>query len=301
MAKPGAKSTRGASKAAPRRAASRPDKVTAFLVGLATDPAKLGRFIQSPDAELDAAGLDPTDRAILRGGDPGAIHARIGGQPAAPRPDQPIILVVSMDDGEQEGGPRPRVAQADWPPMVMPATPAMFMTAAAMAPMMMMMMMPYPSPMMPYPSPMMMSPVMAPMMMQPMMQPIMAGPMASAAAPQAVHPHAMGAAAPLSPPMVFAQTMMSTATPPPMVSPFQMMSPMMMTPLPMMAPMMTTPFPPTMMSPFQMMSPMMMSPVMMTPLQMMSPMMMTPFQMTAPMMVPGPAAQAAPEPPPEAA
>lgn len=40
----------GKKRAGTAKGAGQPDKVTAFLVGLATDPARLGRYIQSPDA-----------------------------------------------------------------------------------------------------------------------------------------------------------------------------------------------------------------------------------------------------------
>ena len=219
------------------------DKVTAFLVGLATDPAKLGRFIQSADAELDAAGIDAADRAILKSGNAAAIHARIGGQPAPPRPDPMFMLVSMSDDGE--GGTRPSVAQnlpmvfaqqmppmifahqPMWPPMIfaqqmMPpmifahqTTPMLFMMNASASPSTPMLFMMNASP----------SPAMSAM---------------------AAHPHAL-------------------ATPSPMTSPFlpMTMSPMMMSPS----------------MPQMMMSPMMMSPVM--PSMMMAPM-MSPMPATAP-------------------
>jgi len=223
-----------------KQRADQPDKVTAFLVGLATDPAKLGRFIQSPDAELEAAGIDEADRAILKSGNAAAIHARIGGQPAAPRPDPMFMLVSMSDDGE--GGTRPSVAQAlpmvfaqqmmppmifaqqpMWPPMIfaqqmMPpmifaghqTTPMLFMMNASASPT----------------TPML-------FMMNASQSPTL--PMA----PPAAHPHALGAAAPsmalMSPPMMWPFPM----SPYPMMLSMMMpttMPQMMMSPMPATAP-----------------------------------------------------------------
>ena len=58
-----------------------------FLVGLATDHAKLGEFIRDADAAMKGAGLAPEDEAALKSGNPMAIHARLTGQEAASRAD----------------------------------------------------------------------------------------------------------------------------------------------------------------------------------------------------------------------
>ena len=74
-----------------------PDEFRRFLVGLATDPAQLGRFIKDPLGTMAEAGLSPQDQATLQSADPGAIHARLTG---APTPGTPVtVLVVNVGEG----------------------------------------------------------------------------------------------------------------------------------------------------------------------------------------------------------
>ncbi|HEV2815819.1 MAG TPA: hypothetical protein VGW40_01150 [Allosphingosinicella sp.] len=265
------------------------DKVTAFLVGLATDPAKLGRFIQSPDSELEAAGIDQADRAILKSGNPAAIHARIGGQPAPPRPDPMFMLVSMSDDGQ--GGSRPSVAQnilpmifaaqqPVWPPMIFAAQSApMMLPFSSPSAWPMPMMPPFPWPMMsPFPSPMPMMPPGQPMFPNATMFPPMMTMNHPHSTPSMVHPMMAHAALAASPPMM-------SPFPSPTMSPI--MSPAMPHMMPMMmSPVMQSPFPMMMPSPFPTM-PSMMMPSMMMPSMLMPPspfpQMPSPFPMDAPM------------------
>jgi hypothetical protein len=76
-----------------------PDDFHKFLVGLATDPAKLGTFIKDPDSSMKSAGLSDADQAVLKSGHPAAIHARLAGQTTAPPTvvtPQMIFLIVDM-------------------------------------------------------------------------------------------------------------------------------------------------------------------------------------------------------------
>ncbi len=54
------------------------DRLTSFLVSLATDPDRMQRFAQNAEAELDAAGLDATERAAVLSRDTMAIRRALG-------------------------------------------------------------------------------------------------------------------------------------------------------------------------------------------------------------------------------
>ena len=76
-----------------------------FLVGLATDHAKLGQFIRDPKTAMSDAGLSPEDETALKSGDPMAIHARLTGQElgvTAPT----TVLIVDLISG---GGGKPDI------------------------------------------------------------------------------------------------------------------------------------------------------------------------------------------------
>jgi len=117
-----------------RKAADGPDELRAFLVELATDPASLGRYVRDPDGTLAEANLSEEDRAIVRSGHAGAIHARLAGQSAAAT----ALLVVDIKpgDGDEEqphlrapvGVPyAPPLVLSDWPvyPPPPPVLPVM--------------------------------------------------------------------------------------------------------------------------------------------------------------------------------
>jgi hypothetical protein len=88
----------GSEESPPER--SHPDNFRSFLVGLATDPARLGNFVRDAEASMTEAGLSEGDRAILRSADPAAIHGRLTGVQAA-GPAQPVtLLVVTVGEGE---------------------------------------------------------------------------------------------------------------------------------------------------------------------------------------------------------
>ena len=81
--------------AGPGGAAS--DNFRTFLVGLATDPGLLGRFIKDPSAVMDEAELGASDQAVLQSANPVAINARLSG---APQPGTPVtVLVVTVGQG----------------------------------------------------------------------------------------------------------------------------------------------------------------------------------------------------------
>src|ERR1051326_2202869 len=74
-----------------------PDTFRTFLVGLATDPGLLGRFIKDPSTVMGEAGLSANDQAVLHSANPAAIHARLSG---APQPGAPVtVLVVTVGEG----------------------------------------------------------------------------------------------------------------------------------------------------------------------------------------------------------
>jgi hypothetical protein len=83
-----------------------PDEFHKFLVGLATDPAKLGAFIKDPDAAMSAAGLSEADQAVLKSGHPWMIHGRLAGQQAqAPiNVVTPPITILVVDMAAAEAG-----------------------------------------------------------------------------------------------------------------------------------------------------------------------------------------------------
>ena len=80
------------------------DSFRSFLVGLATDPAKLGQFMKDPDGSMSDAGLAEEDKAIVLSGNLGAINARIRGQ-AAPKPAPLLVVDMAGEDEAGEAGP----------------------------------------------------------------------------------------------------------------------------------------------------------------------------------------------------
>jgi hypothetical protein len=98
------------------------DGFRAFLVGLATDPAKLGAFIKDPGTEMEAAGISSADQSILKSGNPDAIHSRLG-RPASSTPRPPVtVLVVDMvsaSGDKSDAAAEPFVRTVDAIPLVM--------------------------------------------------------------------------------------------------------------------------------------------------------------------------------------
>src|SRR5215217_5287157 len=84
-----------------------------FLVGLATDHAKLGQFIRDPKTAMSEAKLAPEDEAALKSGDPMAIHARLTGQSVDVTAPTTVLIVdlISMG-GEKSDTPMVRVLAA---------------------------------------------------------------------------------------------------------------------------------------------------------------------------------------------
>ena len=77
------------------------DALRTFLVSLATDAAKLGKFVKDPDTAMEEAGLNPTDQATLKSGNSAAIYARLAGV-SGTSGTAPLVLVV--DVVRSEGG-----------------------------------------------------------------------------------------------------------------------------------------------------------------------------------------------------
>jgi hypothetical protein len=101
------------------------DSFRSFLVGLATDPAKLGQFMKDPDGSMSDAGLAEEDKAIILSGDLGAINARIRGQ-AAPRPAPLLVVDMAAEDESGQATPTIRalpVASLQIYPQVVPVRP----------------------------------------------------------------------------------------------------------------------------------------------------------------------------------
>jgi hypothetical protein len=65
-------------KPASKRASSRKKEVLSkFIVGLATDPAKMERLKADPEGVMNKAGLNAKEKAIIRSGNPEVILANI--------------------------------------------------------------------------------------------------------------------------------------------------------------------------------------------------------------------------------
>ena len=115
-----------------------PDGFRSFMVELATDPARLGAYIRDPDATMATAGIDPVDQAILKGGQPWVIHARLMGQRFSfdPPPTPAAVLVVDMvrppDAPEGAGADQPTVRGAG--PAAGPGSSSMFPNAPVQFP-----------------------------------------------------------------------------------------------------------------------------------------------------------------------
>jgi hypothetical protein len=138
MASSGSKGAGQSGSGAKQAASSDTDGLKSFLVGLATDPARLGAFIKDPDAELEAAGVDEANRAILKSGNPAAIYGLISGQQSA---QQPPIIVLIIDAAEGDGDAaqlnvRGQAGAQAMYPMIMPP-PMVWQSAQQMFPMIM--------------------------------------------------------------------------------------------------------------------------------------------------------------------
>ena len=96
--------------------ANQQDRLRSFLVGLATDPARLGAFIQNPESEMETAGIEEPDRDILRSGNAAAIHGRITGQSAQ---SQPPMIILIIDAEQAKAGDAPALSvRSNFPPMI---------------------------------------------------------------------------------------------------------------------------------------------------------------------------------------
>ena len=106
------------------------DRFRAFLVGLATDPAKLGSFIRDPDATMEAAGISSADQSILKSGNPSVIHSRLGRPVSMPQPPVTVLIVdmISASGDSSDAAAEPFVRTATIPPQaaspVMPQGPS---------------------------------------------------------------------------------------------------------------------------------------------------------------------------------
>ena len=77
------------------------DNLKSFLVGLATDPARLGAFIRDPDSELTTAGIGDAEGAVLKSGNAAAIYGLLSGASAAPM--IPPVTILVIDSQQKEG------------------------------------------------------------------------------------------------------------------------------------------------------------------------------------------------------
>ena len=60
-----------------------------FLAAVATDPQKLKRYLEDPEALFEVQGLTEADKAILSSRDAAAVTAALGSEAPAPRPSPP--------------------------------------------------------------------------------------------------------------------------------------------------------------------------------------------------------------------
>ena len=95
--------------------ASPRDEFLTFMVGLATDPGKLGAFMKDPDASMTAASIDAVDQAILKSGNPATIHARLRGQRFSFTPPGPPIPATILDVNMPKQSGSPESVTADQP------------------------------------------------------------------------------------------------------------------------------------------------------------------------------------------
>lgn len=72
-----------------------------FLSDLATDPQRLGEFIQDPEGAMSAAELSDEDKNALRSGFPAIIYARLAGLPT----EQAFQLTLSPPQFPQQFPP----------------------------------------------------------------------------------------------------------------------------------------------------------------------------------------------------
>ena len=101
---------------------SLPDEFRAFMVALATDPAKLGAFIKDPDAAMKEAGIGEVDQVILKSGHSWTIHARLSGQrfsftpPAPPTPVTVLVVDMTRPPGtpQSDAADQPTVRAQSW-------------------------------------------------------------------------------------------------------------------------------------------------------------------------------------------
>jgi hypothetical protein len=74
------------------------ERLKNFLSEIAVDAAKLGRYLENPDAAMKEAGLDADESAALKSGDPAKVYASLSGQaattPPAPRQTSPPVTII---------------------------------------------------------------------------------------------------------------------------------------------------------------------------------------------------------------
>ena len=58
------------------------EKLKTFLVGLASDPERMGRFLVNPAGELDGAGLSVDEKTAVLARDSAALRHALGAGPA---------------------------------------------------------------------------------------------------------------------------------------------------------------------------------------------------------------------------
>src|SRR5215831_688658 len=90
----------------PGRAA---EKFKAFLVSLATDPAKLGQFIKDPDRTMRAAELSDEEQALLKSGNPAAIYGMLTGQSTPAAAPVTVLVVDLIAESGKEGTGMPSI------------------------------------------------------------------------------------------------------------------------------------------------------------------------------------------------
>src|SRR5262245_39187363 len=85
------------------------EKFRAFLVSLATDPARLGQFIKDPDSAMRAAELSTEEQALLKTGNPAAIYGRLTDQPTPTAAPVTVLIVDLIPESGKEGPGMPSV------------------------------------------------------------------------------------------------------------------------------------------------------------------------------------------------
>jgi hypothetical protein len=73
------------------------ERLRTFLVGLASDPDRMGRFLVDPAAEIDGAGLSADEKRAVLARDSNALRRALGAGPA----DHMTVIIPPGQKGKR--------------------------------------------------------------------------------------------------------------------------------------------------------------------------------------------------------